>query len=99
MDLPFKGKSHAQLSIYKAGSSSWAGAIQTMVTMCIHRFIQTGKAILTPTTCMETLFWMVPLTIYLALTEKHEKAERMRIMWNTGCTEVEIPIILSTAIS
>lgn len=75
MGLPFKGKSHAQLSNYKAGSSSWAGAIQ--------------KSNTNPTTYMETLFWLVPLTIYLALTKKHGKAERMWIMWNTGCTEAE----------
>ncbi|MGR5873006.1 conjugative transfer ATPase [Enterobacter asburiae] len=40
---------------------------------------------------VEALFRVVPPALYLALamTEKHEKAERMRIMRETGCSEVE----------
>lgn len=40
---------------------------------------------------VEGLFRVVPPALYLALamTEKHEKAERMRIMRETGCSEVE----------
>ncbi|STV64872.1 type IV secretory pathway, VirB4 component [Klebsiella pneumoniae subsp. pneumoniae] len=40
---------------------------------------------------VEALFRVVPPALYLALamTEKHEKAERRRIMQETGCSEVE----------
>lgn len=39
---------------------------------------------------VEALFRVVPPALYLALamTEKHEKAERMRIMRETECSEV-----------
>ena len=40
---------------------------------------------------LEALFRNVPppLTLALAMTEKHEKAERARIMREQGCTELE----------
>ncbi|MDE0249457.1 MAG: hypothetical protein OXK72_00405, partial [Gammaproteobacteria bacterium] len=40
---------------------------------------------------MEALFRSVPppLTLALAMTEKHEKAERAAIMRERGCTELE----------
>ncbi|QJT79295.1 conjugative transfer ATPase [Kosakonia sp. MUSA4] len=46
---------------------------------------------------VEALFRVVPPALYLALamTEKHEKAERMRIMKEQGCNEVEAAIIVS----
>jgi len=46
---------------------------------------------------VEALFRVVPPALYLALamTEKHEKAERMRIMKEQGCSEVEAAIIVS----
>lgn len=48
---------------------------------------------------VEGLFRVVPPALYLALamTEKHEKAERMRIMRETGCSEVEAAISVSQA--
>lgn len=47
---------------------------------------------------VEALFRVVPPALYLALamTEKHEKAERMWIMKETGCSEVEAAMITST---
>ncbi len=46
---------------------------------------------------VETLFQVVPPALYLALamTEKHEKAERMRIMREMGCSEIEAAEILA----
>ncbi|HAT7593435.1 type IV secretory pathway, VirB4 component [Klebsiella variicola] len=46
---------------------------------------------------VEALFRVVPPALYLALamTEKHEKAERMRIMREMGCSEVEAAIRLT----
>ncbi|EBR5126751.1 TPA: conjugative transfer ATPase [Salmonella enterica subsp. enterica serovar Essen] len=46
---------------------------------------------------VEALFRVVPPALYLALamTEKHEKAERMRIMKETGCSEMEAAKITS----
>lgn len=46
---------------------------------------------------VEALFRVVPPALYLALamTEKHEKAERMRIMKEQGLNEVEAAIIVS----
>jgi hypothetical protein len=46
---------------------------------------------------VEALFRVVPPALYLALamTEKHEKAERMRIMKEMGCSEVEAAIKLA----
>lgn len=49
---------------------------------------------------LEALFRVVPPALYLALamTEKHEKAERMRIMKETGCSEVEAAIRIAKVI-
>lgn len=46
---------------------------------------------------VEALFRVVPPALYLALamTEKHEKAERMRIMQKLGCSELEAAIKIS----
>ncbi|EKZ6371894.1 hypothetical protein RE070_004033 [Klebsiella aerogenes] len=46
---------------------------------------------------LEALFRVVPPALYLALamTEKHEKAERMRIMKEMGCSEVEAAMKLT----
>ncbi|AZT78150.1 hypothetical protein J3858_001651 [Salmonella enterica subsp. enterica serovar Irumu] len=46
---------------------------------------------------VEVLFRMMPPALYLALaiTEKHEKAERMRIMREIGCSEVEAAKIMT----
>jgi conjugative transfer ATPase len=48
---------------------------------------------------VEALFRVVPPALYLALgmTEKHEKAERMRIMQETGCSEVEAAVKIAEA--
>lgn len=46
---------------------------------------------------VEVLFRVMPPALYLALaiTEKHEKAEQMRIMREIGCSEVEAAKIMT----
>ncbi|ESG49858.1 hypothetical protein SEEM1674_04320 [Salmonella enterica subsp. enterica serovar Muenchen str. baa1674] len=50
---------------------------------------------------MEALFRVVSPALWLALgmTEKHEKAERMRIMRVFGCSELEAAIKTSKKMS
>jgi hypothetical protein len=50
---------------------------------------------------VEALFRSVPppLTLALAMTEKHEKAERVRIMRERGCSELEAVQIVAERIA
>jgi hypothetical protein len=50
---------------------------------------------------LEALFRSVPppLSLALAMTEKHEKAERAEIMRERGCTELEAVHIVAERIS
>ncbi len=50
---------------------------------------------------LEALFRNVPppLTLALAMTEKHEKAERARIMREQGCTELEAAYVVAERIA
>jgi hypothetical protein len=50
---------------------------------------------------VEALFRSVPppLTLALAMTEKHEKAERARIMRERGCSELEAVQVVAERIA
>ena len=50
---------------------------------------------------LEALFRSVPppLSLALAMTEKHEKAERAEIMRERGCTELEAVHIVAERIA